>query len=238
MKLNKVLNEKIWNSDKTLKKEIRINLLQIAKDFFKYLDVKDVKLKDIIFTGSMANYNFHSKSDIDLHLILDLSKTSDKELTDDLLQSKKTIWNLFHKVTIKGYEVEVYPEDVDKHQISSGMFSLVKNEWIVEPKYKDIKYNEKLILKKAKAYQEKIDKINSDFINKKRDDDTLLDDLDKIKDKIVLSRREGIKTNGEFDIDNLIFKVLRNTNYLEKLNNLKYKIYDKKMSIKEININE
>lgn len=236
--MNKTLNKKIWNSDKTLKKEIRINLLQIAKDFFKYLDVENVKLKDILFTGSMANYNFHSKSDIDLHLLLDLNETSNKELTDKLLQSKKTLWNLFHKVTIKGYDVEVYPEDIDKHQMSSGMFSLIKNKWIVEPKYKDIKYNKNLVLKKAKLYQDMIDKINDDFINKKRNEDVLLNELTKIKDKIVKARREGIKTDGEFSNDNLIFKILRNTNYLKKINTLIYKIYDKKMSIMELNKNE
>lgn len=236
--MNKTLNKKIWNSDKTLKKEIRINLLQIAKDFFKYLDVENVKLKDILFTGSMANYNFHSKSDIDLHLLLDLNETSNKELTDKLLQSKKTLWNLFHKVTIKGYDVEVYPEDIDKHQMSSGMFSLIKNKWIVEPKYKDIKYNKNLVLKKAKLYQGMIDKINDDFINKKRNEDVLLNELTKIKDKIVKARREGIKTDGEFSNDNLIFKILRNTNYLKKINTLIYKIYDKKMSIMELNKNE
>ena len=65
------LNDKIWNKDLTINQKVRKNLLQIAKDFIEFIKIKNLKIIDIVLTGSIANYNWHSKSDIDLHIIID-----------------------------------------------------------------------------------------------------------------------------------------------------------------------
>ena len=51
------LNPDIWTNDE-LNPEIRVKLIKIATDFFKDLNLpKEIQIKDIIFTGSLANYN-------------------------------------------------------------------------------------------------------------------------------------------------------------------------------------
>ena len=43
-------------------------------------------------------------------------------------------------------------------------------------------------------------------------------------------RSSGLKDEGIYSIENLAFKILRNSGYLEKLSNFRHLSYDKKMS--------
>ena len=107
----KKLNTKIWDSDDSLKKEIRKNLLRVANDFVKFLKIKNLKVIDVTFTGSLANYFWHSKSDIDIHIVVDLSNfSSNAAFIEEYLMSKKFVWNTNHAIKMYGFEVEIYPD--------------------------------------------------------------------------------------------------------------------------------
>jgi hypothetical protein len=57
-KLKDSLSPEIWIKEK-LNEKVKLNLLKIADDFYKELDLpQQVKIKDIIFTGSLANFNW------------------------------------------------------------------------------------------------------------------------------------------------------------------------------------
>ena len=58
------LDRDIWNDKDQLKPEIREKLLEIANDFWESQDLDSVEIKDIIFTGSLANYNWSKFSDV------------------------------------------------------------------------------------------------------------------------------------------------------------------------------
>ena len=70
------LNSEIWDYDNSkndkepnLKPEIAEKLLEIADDFISFLGV-DVDVEDITMTGSLANYNWSSFSDIDTLVVI------------------------------------------------------------------------------------------------------------------------------------------------------------------------
>ena len=67
------LEPNFWPMDKRLRPSIREKLIEIAQDFYESLEI-DAELKDITFTGSLANYNWSKHSDIDLHLIVDYTE--------------------------------------------------------------------------------------------------------------------------------------------------------------------
>ena len=71
------LNPEIWQKDGLLDPRIRLNLLDIADDFYDTLKLKWLKPIDIILTGSICNFNWSEFSDIDLHIIVDLSQISE-----------------------------------------------------------------------------------------------------------------------------------------------------------------
>ncbi len=47
----------------------------------------------------------------------------------------------------------------------------------------------------------------------------------KLKKKIIKTRRDGLSEGGEFSVENLVFKKLRNEGYIEKIINLISKAY-------------
>ena len=53
----------------------------------------------------------------------------------------------------------------------------------------------------------------------------------KIKNKISRMRRSGLNREGIYSPENLAFKMLRNSGYLEKVSSLKIKSYDNMMSL-------
>jgi hypothetical protein len=55
--------------------------------------------------------------------------------------------------------------------------------------------------------------------------------IQKIKDKIKRMRRSGLAKGGEYSIENLTFKVLRRSGYIEELYNLNQIAYNQLRSI-------
>ena len=134
-KVKKELNPKFWPNGK-LNSRVRLRLMDIADDFVKELAVNWVKPKDVIFTGSIANYNWSRYSDVDLHILIDFKKVYPKnqEFVDDYFKAKKENWLANHEdLKIFGYPIEISVEDSNKDNPSSGLYSLYKNKWIVEP---------------------------------------------------------------------------------------------------------
>ena len=226
------LNPKIWNSDLTINSEVRKNLLKIAKDFVEFVKLKNLKIIDIILTGSIANYNWHSKSDIDLHIVVDLSNFGKHQrFIDEYLQTKKALWNQNHEIDIFGFDVEVYPEDKAKGQMPSGVFSLAKDKWLVQPEKKDIKVDKELVKKKYQNEVDKILQIEDETKKKNFDYEKVIDDINRYKDAWRQKRTSAIREEGEFSADNLVFKMLRHNGFLEKLTDLKREMYDNALTL-------
>jgi len=79
------LNEKVWHDFK-LDDGIREDLLKIAEDYVEFLEI-EAKIEDIILVGSLANYNWSSYSDFDVHLVFDFSQINeDIELVKNQLR--------------------------------------------------------------------------------------------------------------------------------------------------------
>ena len=138
------LNSDLWSQDGELDLYIRRKLLEIAKDFIENLDIRDIDIKDVTLTGSMANYNYDSdESDLDLHIIVDFdSIDGSPELVKKYFDSVKKVWNDQHGgITIKNHPVEVYVQSDKEEHKSSGIYSLITGEWIVEPDKENMKSN-------------------------------------------------------------------------------------------------
>jgi hypothetical protein len=227
--LNKNLEPTFWPLDDKLNPAIRKKLIKIAKDFFDGLDVNGAELKDITFTGSLANYNWSPYSDIDLHLIVDFKDVNDDiELVREYFNAKKSLWNRIHDIHIDGYEVEVYVQNEKEPHISSGVYSVLNDEWIIKPSLKKATFDWADIAKKTEGLMDQIDRAKALYMDKKYRD--ALNYIDKLKEKIRKFRKSGLDRSGEFSSENIAFKVLRRNGYLETLSSLKHMTYDRMMS--------
>lgn len=228
------LNPKIWNDVDTdtpvLKNGIRVALLQIAGEFMDFLG-EDLFVDDIRFTGSLANFNWSEFSDIDLHLYVDFSQfdPKDRAVYKELFQLKKTLFNTTHNITVKGYEVELYAEDINEVHFSTGVYSVLFDEWVHKPEKENVKIDKDFLMKKVKGVMETIDNLMEDIVDD--DLDTALGKIEKFKDKLKKYRSSGLEKDGEFSYENLVFKFLRRNQYIDKLYDFKNKLMDKKLSL-------
>jgi hypothetical protein len=230
-KMQDNLNPKVWNGDK-LKPEIRKNLLKIADDYFNGLELDGVDIEDVTFTGSLANYNWSRYSDIDLHIVMDFNQFDlDPKLTNDYFYVQKTIWNQEHDITLKGFPVEIYVQNINKELIATAVYSVLKNKWIKKPKREEFTIDKKAIKTKSNSFIYQLRDIKQDYLDKQYD--LVVDKVTKLKKKIKQMRNAGLERGGEFSLENMVFKVLRRTDFMDILDSYKAKSYDKNLSIDE-----
>lgn len=222
------LCELLWSGD-VLNDKVRGALMKAAKKFIEFLGV-DVKVKDVLLTGSMANFNWHEQSDIDLHVLVDVSSVDgDAEVVSELFNAKKTIWNTLYNIRMKGHEVEMYVQDVNETHISGGVFSLARNKWITKPQRTSIKPDLNAAKIKASALMSMIDGVCD-----VEDEGRRVSRLEKIMKKIKTMRTIGLSGEaGELSSENIAFKILRNSGYLKKMSTIKTKALNNYFSLNE-----
>jgi len=221
---HKTLSNSLWEKG-VLNDLIRQKLLKIAHDFYIALDV-DAQILDITITGSLANYNYTSMSDIDLHIIVDYRKIDENiALVEKYLSAKKTVWNEKHSIKIKNHDVELYAQNAAEPHHSTGVYSILSDGWIKKPKHGGVRINIDAAKKKAGSLIKQIDSI---LIDKNR-----MPKIEKMKEKIRNMRQSGLERAGEYSSENLAFKLLRRTGYIEKLYTAYIEDYDLNMSLNE-----
>lgn len=224
------LNPKVWDNENTLNKEVREKLLGVATEFIEFLGVP-ILVDDIIFTGSLANFNWSKFSDVDLHVVADFTQFSDEllPLYQELFKVKKTLFNTDHNIKIFGYDVELYVQDSNEAHFSSGVYSVLNNEWNNKPKKENVKIDKNLIRQKSNQWMEIIDTALDAASDVTAED--ARDIIKKCKDKLKKYRTCGLEKEGEYSDENLVFKVLRRNGYIEKLMNFENDVVDKDLSL-------
>lgn len=218
---NDILNPNVWDGLK-LKPEIKEKLLQIGKDFYTDTET-DAPLKDILFVGSLANFNWSDTSDFDVHVVIDFKDVDENvELVEKLVNALKSKWNDEHDIHLKGHNVEVYIQDITKENRSSGVYSLMQDKWLTEPQKENVLIDKEKIQQK---YNDYVRKINSGI--KAQD----IEKLKTIVKDVYDMRQSGLDKSGELSTENLVFKILRSRNYIEKLKTEINKLYDKAQSL-------
>jgi hypothetical protein len=222
-----------------MQEEVREQLIEIATKFIEFMDIgadtceidtRDCDIIDMVVTGSIANYNWSKFSDIDLHIILDFSELGDDEtMIRNFINTKKNLWNASHDITVRGFEVEVYGQDVDETHFSSGVYSILFNEWVVEPSYEKSDIDPRKILAKAEPWMEMIDGLYSKQYD--RDNSEMLELIDEVKQKLKKFRSCGLDEGGEYSYENLTFKFLRRSGYIKRLFQLKNDLIDLSLSL-------
>ena len=220
------LNVKFWDG-LTLRTEVRDKLLEIGYIWAEFAKIPSNAIQDIILVGGNANYNYTEYSDLDLHLVVDKDEIAacQTDFLDDFLRDKKRLWALTHDVTLYGQPVELYAQDInDPTPINQGTYSVLNQRWIQEPRKQYVDFTDPLLKQKVRDMMERID----DLIDTQADDITV---LNKLKEKIRTMRGSAIQRGGEFALENLVFKELRNRGYLDKLSKYIRTIEDRNLSL-------
>lgn len=216
---NKELNPKLWDNGQLIP-EIRHRLLVIAKHFAEYLNVERLNLKDITISGSNASYGYSDSSDLDLHLVAVVDSTEKAELYD----AKKNVYNSRYNITIKDIDVELYVQDYKQVHHSAGIYSVLNDKWLSEPKPGAPKASAQEVKSKARNYAGRINQAL-----KSKDLDTAKETMSHIR-KL---RQAGLEAGGEHSVENLAFKLLRARGQIDRLRKYIDKLESDRLSIED-----
>jgi len=246
--VNDKLNPKLWKKEE-LKPEVKEKLFAIAENFISNIkeDEIDLKMKDLIIVGSNANFNYNETSDIDLHIIADMSKIEDdeeKRLLCILYNAYKALFNNKYDIVVKGHEVEIYVEPDETAVQSGGIYSLL-NGWIKKPgrevfvaSDEETEEFEKQFKEWENRYKEIIEgeEISNSEIEESIDStiETKILEIDEFFKDLYELRKSALKSDGENSIGNKIFKQFRKLGYLKTLKDLKTSFEEKEMSLEKL----
>lgn len=223
------LNPALWRG-KTLLPEVRDRLLKIADDFLK--DAKPATLRplDIVVTGSNANLNWKSSSDIDLHMVVDVSKVGcPEDVAVEYLYDMTALWNEHHQIFMHGHQVELYLQDSkEKTPFSAGVYSLLHKKWIQEP-VRVTDPDSKIVKKKADVLAAQILKL----ITKPSVSHETLGKIEALRNRLRTMRHAGLAKSGEHSVENLVFKELRGRGLIDRMKDAARGMYDTLMSLRE-----
>ncbi len=224
--LNPILWEQDENGEYSLHPEVQEALEDVAQAFYEFLDIPNLPTDGVILTGSSANYNYTSSSDLDIHIVVNMKVVEKKfgKLAINYFDSKRKIWNELHDIKIKGLPTELYVQDKEEIHTSTGIYSISDQQWLVKPKYEKPSVDDAAVKAKVVDWISTIKDLMSS--NKAAVIETFMKKLSKM-------RQAGLDKGGEFSPQNIAFKILRNEGYLEELSELKTKIFDRKLSVEE-----
>lgn len=217
------LNPVLWKNNK-LKPQIRLKLLEIARNFVNFIDIPNLNLRDITISGSNAAYTYTDHSDLDLHLIVNIPQDK-QDILKPLFDAKKNQYNFTRNIKIKGIDIEVYVQGSEDAHHSAGIYSVLDNTWISEPKQERADINDDDVENKVNSYVYKIQQaLKTD--NKQK--------IEAVKDDIAKIRKAGLEQAGEFSVENLTFKVLRARGFIDKLRNKIRELEDQELSLRSL----
>ena len=227
IKFHDKLNPKLWHGQK-LRPEVKKQLFTIAEDFMAELGISGLKVDDITVSGSNAAYTYTPFSDLDLHILVDMSKLPNDEVYKELFNAKKTLYNDSHNITVHGVPVELYVQDSAQPVVSLGEYSLMNDKWLRIPTKRRANFDQTVTKEK---YNKLVKLINLALRTKK------LDKIQEILKTLKRYRQAGLDKGGEFSPENLAFKAVRSKGLITKLYKLRDDLHSKELSIENMYAN-
>ena len=217
--VNRRLNPKIWDGDQ-LDPAVAQKLKEIADAFQEFIGI-DLDVVDYTITGSNANYTWTDHSDLDLHLIV---QGEVDDAARELFNAKKALWGEQHNITIKGLPVECYVQGKEEEHHSTGVYSIADNQWLVEPKKIKPEVDDSAVEAKKDSV---IHDIETALLSKD------LNKLRAVKEKITKMRQAGLERAGEWSVENLVFKILRNLGLIDEIADKIRELEDQELSLEQ-----
>lgn len=214
------LNPKLWANNR-LHEMVRYKLLLTAQHFINFINIPNIKLKDVTISGSNAAYTYTEHSDLDLHLVVEIPRAAEFHLKP-LFDAKKNQYNYNHDIKIQGIDVELYVQPSTDQHHSAGIYSVLDDRWLVKPKAVRVNINDNDVELKVTNYVNKIKRaLRSNSI----------DEANAVKDELGKLRKAGLEREGEFSVENIAFKVLRTKGWIDKLRQHIYDLEDARLSL-------
>jgi hypothetical protein len=207
------LNPVLWRAGE-LRPGLQAGFMKIAEKFYEFLGI-NTPILDVILIGSNANYNWTKYSDIDLHVVINYMEVGDNlHMTKEYLHLKKALWNHNFPLKYKGINIELYAQDMNEDLHSSvGIYSIGHGKWVSRPKADLVYIDDAAIQQKAAPFVYEIENLDEEHPHLERRVKELLMRLRRL-------RQTGLEAEGEYSVENLAFKYIRNKGLIDRLKEL------------------
>lgn len=196
------LNPKLFDGDK-LKPEVIDKVQEIVNQFIESLEEDEIKINvvDIQLVGSNVSYNYTKDSDLDIHIIVDTKSLQCPDNLYPLLYGAyRSIFNNKFDINFYGIPVELFIEEEGSQNRSTGIYSVMKDEWIKVPDQTvipeiDQESFDKEFNEWENAYNELIDKMPGGILNEDispAENNAVLPGVHKAIDALIADEWEAI----------------------------------------------
>lgn len=229
------LSPLLWDENGDIRPELLPKLMTLAQAYIEFCKIpKGVKVRDITLTGSLSGFNYTKYSDLDIHIIIDYNDIpASEELVTNYFMMKKDMWSDEFDLKFFTYPIEMYVQNLSQYRAgTSPQYSIQNQTWVHDPVKPIDDFDETTVMKKSKDIMHQVTELEDEVFNDPSfDSESAIEELNELKDKIKSMRVAAIKKSGDFGTGNLVFKVLRNSGFLERITNLKKYIIEKNLSI-------
>lgn len=223
LEFHKTLNSRLWDGTE-LRPAVRRHLLEIAEFFIQNLGVPDLDVLDITLSGSNASFTYTPQSDIDLHIVVHVPAEKER-FYKNFFDAKKNLFNTKHNINIYSQPVELYVQLDNENHISNGLYSVQNGTWLQQPTRQRAHINHTTVQKKLHEYKWAINHCIQE------------NDIQAAKTlvrRLKIFRKIGLARFGELGSSNLAWKLLRNSGYLDRLNDFITDYTDKELSLESL----
>ena len=223
---NDTLCPDLWDSAMHLDPKIRVNLLQMATDFYEKTQFP-APIVDVYLMGSGANYNWTPDSDVDVHVIIDYSKLQmPTETANKTVKTAGAQWNSEHNVLIKGHKVEMNLQNAaEQKPYVTGIYSLIQDKWLRHPVKIPIHIDKPILKFQYEAMKQYIQNCVGSGDREQ---------MKAAKKYLDAYRQYGLDTYGELSYENIIYKMLRARGFIKQLKDSIISVYDQQMTVDEV----
>jgi hypothetical protein len=107
---------------------------------------------------------------------------------------------------------------------STGVYSVMNNSWLIKPQKVEPEFDDQAVEAKKDSMLSQIEQ------------SLLAKDLEKlraVKDKITTMRRAGLDRAGEYSVENVVFKILRNLGLIDQITEKIRELEDAELSLEQ-----
>lgn len=240
-KYHKHLCPKIWDSENRMDQLVVQSLCMMAWDFVRYLQFLGVPIKqsdvlDIVVHGSVTNYYWDSKSDIDLAIVADLSNVEKWLNGGNLYAMMKAFarsWRRTKTMSVAGRNIDI--KLIDKNREYSreywtvgSVYSVLRKYWLCVPvrmSRDELRSIRRVAYKKYRVVMRQCriilrEKMSAEYI------DAYLVNLQRVRVNAAIENHVQPIVSTTW-----AFKMVRNSGVLRKMRNRSKKLQSKNYSI-------
>jgi len=201
---------------------VKNKLIRIAENFWNSIShlYGGKEIHDIQISGDLADLN-NLSPDIDLHIIIDHEGLSPEEIQslNKKFEKEKFQLNLESPKKVRGFGVDLFLNGKDGQHDDSGLFSLIKNNWIRDTKIGE-SFDSRDVDRKYYSLGNAIETIASKLESESCSDENrkkLLEKASRLKKRLQLMMSTNLDKSKSYSIESKTYEKLKKEGYINKL---------------------